>query len=258
MRFQISSGVLAVHALLCSPAFAQEVRGRVLDAATLLPVAAVEVRLLEGAAARLVMLSDSVGRFSLRPNRTGSYSLRAERIGYVAVTTQPFKIASAELVEVELLISVAPLEFEALRVTARSTASNAYLEASGFYARQHVGLGHFLTRRDIERQVGVQLSDVLRRVPGVRIVRADRGGRRGDVLMTRASLGSRCLPSIFLDGVLSRIGGPPRATDVSIDDMVLPTDLEGIEVYNGPSQAQAPYDRYAECGAIVIWTKRRL
>jgi hypothetical protein len=97
---------------------------------------------------------------------------------------------------------------------------------------------------------------VLRRVPGVRLLRPD--GRRADAVLTRANTGRRCMPAIFLDGIVSRAGGAPRITDVVIDDMVPATEIEGIEIYHGPSQAPAVFSRHAECGAIVVWTKRRI
>jgi hypothetical protein len=57
-----------------------------------------------------------------------------------------------------------------------------------------------------------------------------------------------CFPIVYLDGY--RTGG------ASIDDLVFPSDVEGVEVYKGlseyPGQFASPD---ARCGVIAVWTR---
>jgi hypothetical protein len=57
-----------------------------------------------------------------------------------------------------------------------------------------------------------------------------------------------CVPQYWLDGV--------RAEGVEIDDFP-PREIEGIEVYQGPSTTPAQFSQgsISKCGAIVLWTR---
>ena len=48
-----------------------------------------------------------------------------------------------------------------------------------------------------------------------------------------------------------------RPMDYRIDDMVLPSSVEGIEIYRGLSTVPPEFlNPDAECGVIAIWTRR--
>jgi hypothetical protein len=65
--------------------------------------------------------------------------------------------------------------------------------------------------------------------------------------MTRA--GGNCPPRILVDG------SPVAGADV--DEMVEPQDINGIEIYRGPSEVPGRWmANRSSCGLIVIWTKR--
>lgn len=241
-----------------APLCGQEFRGRIYDADSRTIVTGVTIYIKE-AASRSVIASftaDSTGSFVAKLPRAGKYFIQTDRLGYSQSTSQVLEVAPDEVVEIAMLLSVHPLTVEPLNVTARSQPHNPYLEASGFYARKESGVGHFLTRAEVQRYSRLQVSEALRHVPGVRMVRVD--GRRFDAMISRASYARRCLPAIFLDGVLSRGGGPQKPTDVALDDLLPATEIEGIEIYSGPAQSPSAFSRYADCGVIVIWTKRRI
>ena len=241
-----------------APLCGQEFRGRIYDADSRAFVAGVTIYIREAPSRSLVasFTADSTGAFVARLPRAGKYLIQTHQLGYSQSTSQVLEVTADEVVEIELVLSVRPLTVEPVNVTARSQPHNPYLEASGFYARRESGVGHFLTRAEVQRYSRVQVSESLRHVPGVRMVRVD--GRRFDAMISRASYARRCLPAIFLDGVLSRPGGPQKPTDVALDDLVPATEIEGIEIYSGPSQSPSAFSRYADCGVIVIWTKRRI
>lgn len=235
----------------------QEIRGRVIDDATGRDVRAVDVSLLQGKTKIIAkVVSDSTGAFVFEVPRSGYYKLRASLIGYHDMESKEFEARSDERLEVELRIASAVIALEQLRVTARTEVHSPYLASIGFYQRRQAGQGHFLTRSDIDKNNAPLLSDVLRNVPGMRLVRTDRTARRFEIAFSRSG-SQRCLPALIIDGVMARTGGPAQPTILPLDNMVRPGDIEAIELYHGPSQLPVAYNREAVCGTIAIWTKRR-
>jgi outer membrane receptor for ferrienterochelin and colicin len=111
---------------------------------------------------------------------------------------------------------------------------------AGFEQRRKTTAGTFITRKQIEDSPSPYVTDFLRMVPGATVVPAPSYGY--DV-----RLRGGCRPDIWIDG--ARAG-----FTVSIDLLLAPMDVEGIEVYRGP---ELP-GRFGNnpCGAIVIWTRR--
>jgi hypothetical protein len=123
----------------------------------------------------------------------------------------------------------------------------------------HAG-GTYLSREDLASREGAKLSDVLRTVRGVRILRRPDGAL---VLASARGAFSRsikdCPYQIVLDG--QRLyalgsGGPEGSTPPSIDEFA-PAGLEAIEVYTGPATTPPQFGGLgAACGTIVLWTRR--
>src|SRR5687768_6928579 len=113
---------VVVLAGLCviSPAVAaaQSINGRVLDAASRLPVAAVEVKLLQGERVVTTALSDSTGRFRLSAGAAGRYHIVASRIGYADAHTQPLELSAGQMLAAELEIAGTAIRFAPLAVNA--------------------------------------------------------------------------------------------------------------------------------------------
>ena len=104
-----------------------------------------------------------------------------------------------------------------------------------------MGLGDFVTRSEIEELSPIDVSYVLRRVPGV--VWAP--GRLGEGGVIRLRGG--CEPQVILDGI-------PMASPVSIDRIISPVDIEAIEVYHGAT-APIQYAGRTTCGTVVMWSR---
>ena len=232
--------------LAVTPAAAQEIRGRLLEDATGLPIEAAAVTLVDEKGVDLgTVLTDSAGQFLLRLPTGGRYTLRAERLGYESVTGGPLDAATNDTIQVEFRIAADAIPLDPLVVIAQ--AKVRYLDRVGFYDRQRTGFGYFLTRKDIRMRYSQRMTDLLRSIPGVRVV-----GRppSQDVVMR----GSNCLPQIVVDGVIARRGGD-RAL-MYIDDFVIPMDIEGLEVYRGASELPAEFGgKTSGCGVIAIWTR---
>ena len=68
--------------------------------------------------------------------------------------------------------------------------------------------------------------------------------------MSNAVLLRGCEPAVFIDGVRIRGGA------ATIDELVSPLDIAGIEIYRGPADVPVEFGGPGtNCGAIVIWTR---
>ena len=119
--------------------------------------------------------------------------------------------------------------------------------------------GSYLSREDLAARETSRLSDILRTVRGIRILRRPDGARV--VVSARGQLSRSvrdCPYQIILDGqrlFALRAGDSPPP---SIDDFV-PAHLEGIEIYSGPATTPPQFGGLgAACGTILLWTRRNL
>ena len=117
MRSEPWVGV-AAWLLAVSPASGQEIRGRVLDERTEVPVATALVRLVdEDGTRRSVTLADTAGVYRIRVPGPGVFRLEAERIGYDALETPPLRAANSDAVySLDLLMTPMPLELQGFTI----------------------------------------------------------------------------------------------------------------------------------------------
>lgn len=271
MRIGIRPSLLgAVVAAVCvnaTPASAQVVLGRVVDAATATPLADASVILFDSTNVEVARThSDERGRFVFQLSGPGVFQLEVSLFGFEATNSAPFRTES-DSIEVDIALVAAPVQIDPL--LARGESRKPKLVASGFYARQERGFGSYLEREHIDGKAAILITDLLRSLPGVRVVRAGLGGSSFDVLMpgartmffrdseSRESPGNRtCYPSVAIDGVIVRRGGQDGEAGEWVH-MVSPNDVEGIEVYTSgaglPVQVAGPI---SPCGSILIWTRR--
>ena len=192
-------------------------------------------------------LSDPRGRFTLTGLEPGPVELRFQRLGYAPLTTT-LTVPAGKTVEVYVSMSFRPIELEPIVVRVGS----GYLERSGFYRRARNAWGSRFTRHDIDLIDPHYVSDLLSRAPGVMVQQ----GLRGAEVVSRRRIdtgdGTPCHLLPFLDGV------PMFDWDF---DLVLPSDIDGVEVYQG-SSAPIQYRNIIEpdgtypCGVVLIWTQR--
>jgi len=236
---------------LGGPLEGQVVRGRVLDAAGGLPVPLAEVSLVDEAGESVAeALANANGRFLLRAPRPGHHYLYAEGMGYLASFEGPLGLDRGDTLDVEIRLQAAPFAMDSILIRAEPRSPS--MELVGFYERRALGLGTFIDREAIEERAPLQITDLFRTVPGVRVV--PKGGGLGrNVLasrrMTTFSTGLLCLPNLFIDGIPS----DPSEIDVLVD----PMDVEAVEFYSGGAQTPAQYSgSEAACGVVLIWTRR--
>jgi len=214
------------------------VAGHVREAPSGQPLAAAAVRVGQGPE----QLSGADGAFRFEKIPPGLHEVTIERIGFATVRDS-VEIEFGTSVDLDIRLAAQAVPLEPIRVVVRSLV----LERTGFYRREGRGLGTFITRQDIEARSPVTSSNLLRRVPGLRLAR---GRFNEQIAMGRGN----CPYRFIIDGARINAG-------FSIDEMP-PNWFEGLEVYQGPSQvptefSAGPLEPNASCGLIVIWTRNR-
>jgi protocatechuate 3,4-dioxygenase beta subunit len=185
--------------------------------------------------------TDESGRFELASLPVGTHALEVRRIGF-APQQLPVQLASRSPTSVNVVLAKPVRLLDAVRVSARTLYSRRQREIE---QRRRRGFGHFIMREELERHPSARVTDVLRRVPGVRVYSSPTGGvvtfARGE------SFSGPCRPTVFLDG--HRLG-----SGEDLDFLASVSSLEAIEVYT--SATQAPLEYWGGgCGAIVLWTR---
>lgn len=238
LPFLICAGLLVFAS---QPAFAQgTLRGVVRDTAGA-PIADVDVGIV---ALRKLGKTDDQGRFIFTKVPAGVTEISVRRLGYVPRTLSvTIGAADTDTLVVKLKHNIAMLS--AVNVSKGEVRQREMIE--DYYRRVVRGVGQYITRDQIEKRWGGTPSDVLRNTPGVRFIKTQNG--RG-VRFPGTSINMRdCAPMIWIDG--------QRAPGMEIDDVTL-GDIEGIEIYSGPSTTPMQFSQSQSannCGTIVIWSR---
>lgn len=241
------------------------VQGRVLDDETGRPVVGAALELLTAAGTPIATtMADGEGEFRFRGLGPGRYSLRVGRLGYQEARIE---LQTNDTLEIALRLSVAAVALEPLEVRTAMDASSASAAMEGFERRRSGALGGtFLTRDQIARHAGGSVIDLIRLVPGIKV--SGRIGYGAYIVSNRTG----CPPAVYMDAApvfrpdgRSALGGTGRPRDGIITEsgaldalsLVHPLELEGIEIYTGPSQVPAVFGgSTAQCGVIALWTRR--
>lgn len=235
---------LVALALLLPPAGrAQQgatVSGGVTDAATGAQLSGVTVQVGDSLSAE----TDAKGQFGLNAVPPRTYGVRLSHPGYRS------KALSLEVRKSDrrlyLAAALEPLGAppDSLAIKGDTTSVVAYEPYVDFYRRRHLGLGYFFTSRDIARLEPERVTDLLRSIPGVWFT-YDRRGQAFISFHLGSSPVRGCAPAIYLDG--GRAGG-----FISLDELVHPGRIEGLEVYTGLTLK--PMDFPDGC-VIAVWTR---
>ena len=186
-------------------------------------------------------VADSTGRFLLTNLNPGAADVLVRRLGFTPKRVS-LTLVAGRADSLHVVLAAIPLELAGINTEATTVGRMA-----DFERHRLNGHGIYVDRADLDKIRTPRLSDVLRRMPGVRIV-TDRAGRLM-LRMGRSSMGRDCPPDFWIDGV--------RAQFLGVDDVPV-TDIEALEVYRGPSGLPPEFNSRltnAQCGAVVIWTR---
>lgn len=214
-------------------------------------------------AGRTLATTDSAGRFAIDAGVSGMLSIRA--LGYAPLDTNlaPRMAGdSAFVVIMRPVQSLPTVEVLANGKPARYASTGRFDE---FYERRSKGFGKFFTREDIDAGHKALIIDLLREIPGVRVIQP-----RRDVPLSlrfaRCTAAKGGLPPVFSAGaahadqandlVAVHVDGHQLSSRDAVDflDGMKAVEVEAMEVYQGPSQLPAEA-RGNACAAIYIWTR---
>ena len=218
-----------------------QLSGTIIDASSRYAVPGADVVHVGGGK---TVVTDSLGHFVVGELPSGIVRFVVRSVGF------PVLRVAVALTRGESLSKVIELDSS---ITGRTTAQPlAGVTATAprppmprfvdFERRRITGGGQYLVREELEKSGVASLQDAMR---GLRGVNMDCGGAHGCAIrMARAPM--RCRPEYIVDERVDNMFGP----DTPI------RDIEGIEVYTGPSDVPGEFaGRHAGCGVIVVWTR---
>lgn len=266
------------------PAESQVLRGRLLDLSTDEPIEGGVVTLMDSVGVRLrSFVTDADGWYELHAPGPGLYLVEARRIGYRAWVDGPVELSADEVWDSIFHLQVIPVLLDPVEVVAQTAVREAYLQRMGFYERQRVDYGHFITRAEIERRAPDRMTDLLLTVPGARSAPSTSGLNRSSISFGGSiqQRGGPCHPRVYVDGLvvirgdarphgldvhgqpeLASEAGPSDPTmrqEIALDDVVMPEDVQAVEVYRRGSEVPVRFGGMStntQCGVIVVWTRR--
>jgi len=215
-------------------------RGIVVDSAGL-PVAQADIGIMS---VHQLARSDEQGRFGFAKLPPGELVVSIRRLGYEP-TTAKVLIGPEGLDSLRVVLADVAVALDVVQTSSYPYRLRASIE--DFHRRRVRGIGTFVTRDQIVARNSMVTSDVLREMPGIRLVRTRTG--RGIRFASASSRRGDCLPMIWIDG--------QRAEGLEVDDIPL-SDIEGIELYNGPATTPMQFSASSStlsCGTIVIWSR---
>jgi len=188
------------------------------------------------------------------------------RIGFGAADTK-LAFNGTETVERRVVLGRA-VTLETVQVTA--TAHDKLRQS--FDENKRIGLGHFMTRDEIQKFDGLQLASVLQQIPSTGVATGN-GHSWIASRLPHPSLSGRgiylpsyiekmqgmpsgvCWAHVYIDGVLQN--GTQEPTE-PFDVTQIPAErIDAIEFYAGAAETPAKYSRMgSQCGVLVIWTRQ--
>jgi hypothetical protein len=213
-----------------TPAVAQLVSGKVVDDGTEQPVGGATIELMDTTGyVRATGASDTAGAFRIMVPRPGAYSLRISHIAYTTTETATIDAAVGKHVELELRLSPSAVALEPLRVVGSSSFHAGWLQE--YYDRavatRRSGVGRVFFRDEVDREHVTAVSSFL-------FYLQPRGG---------------CRPSLFVDGLQVE-------DERHLNSSMIPSALEGVELYNNPAFLPPRYANRGHCAVALFWTRR--
>lgn len=191
-----------------------------------------------------IAMTNENGEFNISKLPSGSHVLLVRHLGFGAETV-PVDLTSrqAQRVTVKLPKFVAMLD--PVVVKARSQGA---LEKVGFAQRQKSGMGYYLGPDQLKNMNPQYLTDILRRVPSLRV----QSGSDGDVVSSARGTGSGCV-SYYVDDMPWMSASPG-----DINNFVNANEVVAVEVYQD-TNTPAQYTRAGGgCTTIVLWTRFKI
>lgn len=223
--------------------------------------------LLDGGTQRT--LTSSSGQYALTGLPPGTHTILFRSVGYRPLRIE-LQFRSGDTTRFDaLLVRTNVQVLDSVAVTGRVTRGVG-VGREAFEERRTRGFGRFVDTEELRRSENRRVSDMLRGMQGVRVVRFEEclgpnrtrcsppeeraaSGRGATSMVGRSEY---CWMSIMLDGSwLYQSGSSGKVPDLSRDVRV--RDLDMIEVYRSSAEVPGEYSgASAACGVILMWSRR--
>jgi len=191
----------------------------------------------------IVATTNDRGEFTMANVPPGTMVLHAVHLGFDAETV-PVDLMSGEHKQIAIKLRKFVPAMEPVLVTARRSAA---LEKVGFTQRRKKGFGFYLGPEILDNFHATFLTDILRQVPGLYLIRT----ARGDVLASSHAPGVACVQYYLDDAPYMEV------TPGDIQKFVSGGEVVAVEVYQGIVPME--YSRAGiSCITIVIWTRYKI
>lgn len=189
-------------------------------------------------------VTDDAGHYALNELPAGTQSVVVRAIGYVPVA-RPIALLPSHASILDVRFDSATAVLQTVAVIGRVVFDRATLE---FQRAQARGIGTFIDRARIDEIQPYDPSDILLRVPGVKVALGSAVGAARAITVN----GPRgyCQPQYVIDGVAV----PGELYD--LDNFLRTEEIAGIAVYRGIETPMEYRVNGGDCGAIAIWTRR--
>jgi hypothetical protein len=225
-------------------------------------LAGVEV-LIEGTKHKAT--TDNSGRYVLGDLPTGNRVALFRFIGYRPARMR-LNLSKGDTTRADAtLVKERVQQLDPIAVTGTPAAPRG-IGLESFEERRRLGIGKFIDSTELRRYDQLRASDVLRRfgvhiermqdprVTSPRFIQVASSGRKTVLTNNQAGL---CLMQVILDG--AELFNPAKLRAVPVDLSEFMTgSLAAIEVYASGAQTPIQFGGAgADCGTVVIWTRRR-
>jgi hypothetical protein len=192
----------------------------------------------------IAVVTNEKGEFTMRNLPSGTHNVLARHLGFV-VQSATVDLNSREPQHVTLKLPRYVPVMDPVLVTARR---NVELDKIGFNMRKKGGTGYFLDADRISKMHAFYVADILRMVPGLRVV----SGPRGEPIVTSPRDVHPCV-DYWVDDV------PFHEIDPGdVNNFISGGEIVAAEVYQS-GFAPAQYTRPGTgCTTIVLWTRFRI
>jgi hypothetical protein len=194
----------------------------------------------------LTATTNEGGEFRLLGVPTGTQGLRVIALGYLP-QVQRLEIGRDGAPTIVRLENAAVV-LDSMRIIAKRTRGPLNPNTSGFEHRRRLGQGQFLTEQQIVTMHAQVITDIVRRVAGVKLA-MPRGPGSEIVVSTRGTVSimggpTICPLDVYVDGM------QVKSSDIN---MISPSVLHGVEIHGVATMP--PQYKVGNCGAIFLWTR---
>jgi hypothetical protein len=209
--------------------------------------------------------TDEAGRYRLLDLTPGMRLLRVRRVGF-SPFSRMVQMAEGENKQNDIVLGHLITKLDTV-ITRNQMLYHEDPLLRDFDENRKLGLGHFVTRADLEKMRGHQLDELVSQFPGTRVVHG--GSRAAYIASTRRSSINQecaqfedqrptwperfciCFPPVYLDNQLL------SQTEVPNINRFSPDQVEAIEIYAGPAQTPPKYAGLgSQCGIVIIHSRR--